>query len=160
MFPFKPRPRPVFWAVGAAILLADQLTKLWARQSLRPLHEIEVVRGFFSLTYVENTGMAFGLGGGQNYFFLALALLLLAAGIFFASGLDWSQMQTNLAAAALAAGAIGNLLDRLWLGYVVDFLDFYCGSWHWPAFNVADSAICLSVLWILFCQLKPRGLKP
>jgi len=153
MFPSSRRPQAGFWLFFIGWLLLDQLTKQWAQRHLAPVNTIEIIPGFFSLTYVRNTGVAFGLLAGHNILLGLMAVVLIALAIYWARLLDWYQREVQWTAAALLAGAIGNLLDRLRHGYVVDFLDFYVGARHWPAFNVADSCICIAVTWIFLRQL-------
>jgi signal peptidase II len=137
--------------VAALIVVLDQLTKaavlaFFARQGF---DDGVRVTSFFNLVLTYNRGVSFGLfnaagGGGRD----ALLFSLVAAAIV--AGLLWwlARAQSALLAAAIGlivGGAIGNVVDRIRLGAVVDFLDFHLGSWHWPAFNLADSAICLGV---------------
>ena len=132
------------------VVLADQLTKLWIMNSL-PLHGKRIIiPGLFNLVHVTNTGAAFGLLAGEHalwrqVFFVVVALVALTA-IFFA----YHQVKTKGllftgAVGLIAGGALGNLVDRIRFGAVVDFLDFYIQNYHWPAFNVADSAITVGV---------------
>lgn len=137
-----PRSAPWF-AVAAAIVLADQLAK-WAALSLLRAGEPVAVTGFFNLVLVFNRGAAFSFladaPGWQAPFFIAVALV--ASGIV--SWMLWRNPARRLLCAGLAlilGGALGNLWDRVRYGHVVDFLDFHAMGWHWPAFNVADSAI-------------------
>jgi signal peptidase II len=117
------------------------------------LFESKAIMPFFKLTYVRNTGAAFSFlseaGGWQRWFFAGLALMI---SIVIAVWLTRLKKHETLLAVALAlvlGGAAGNLIDRLAYGYVIDFLDVYYESWHWPAFNVADSAITLGVMLML-----------
>jgi signal peptidase II len=146
-------PRPSFYVVILLVIVLDQLTKMWATQSLRPLGSVILVPGFFNLTYVRNTGIAFGMFAGQGLlvglFVAALALLAL----YYTRDLNWAKWEPNLVGGCLCGGALGNLLDRSRWGYVVDFFDVHIGTHHWPVFNVADSLICLSVGWIVLRQL-------
>lgn len=143
----------------------DQLTKLWTVKTFALYESLEIIPGFFSLTYLTNKGAAFGFLAGvdgvwRHYFFLILAsvalLLLLVA---------WVRMRKEHrlygpALALIAGGAIGNVIDRVRLGAVVDFLDFYVAGHHWPAFNVADSAITVGVvLFLLTNYLEERQKK-
>lgn len=143
-----------FWLPLAALLIADQWTKLWAQETLQPIGTIPVIDGLLSWTYVRNTGVAFGMAQGQNYLLAGVAVVLVAVGLWWARTLDWSRREVNLVAALLVSGAVGNLIDRLTYGYVVDFVDVTIPiiNYPWPVFNVADSAICLAVGWILLRQ--------
>ncbi len=137
-------PRSVPWfAAAAAIVLADQLAKWAALSQLRPGEPVAIT-GFFNLVLVFNRGAAFSFladaPGWQQPFFIAVALV--AATVV--SWLLWRTPERRLLCAGLAlilGGALGNLWDRVDYGHVVDFLDFHALGWHWPAFNVADSAI-------------------
>jgi signal peptidase II len=133
------------WFVGAAaIVAADQLAKLAAAASLR-LHEPVVVAPFVNLTLVHNEGAAFsmlaGAGGWQRWLFVALALAIaVVIGVWLARG-AYARKPTATALTLVLGGAIGNVIDRVRLGYVIDYIDLHAGGWHWPAFNVADASI-------------------
>lgn len=132
-------------AISLPLFLLDQGTKWWVLSEI-PLHgSIPVIPGFFNLTHCYNTGAAFGLGQNNNLFFL-----LLSAAAFLGITAFWMlekirEIPTRFACALLLAGIAGNLLDRILHGHVVDFLDFVL-PWYgvWPAFNVADSCICVA----------------
>jgi signal peptidase II len=136
--------------VALAVIVVDQLSKYWILTTFTLHEQQNIIPGFFNLVYVTNTGAAFGfLAGSKNVlrqvFFVAVAILALVI-IFFAY--NHLKRQGSLFVYALgliAGGAAGNLIDRLRFGFVVDFLDFYLGSYHWPAFNAADSAITIGV---------------
>ncbi|NOU23580.1 MAG: signal peptidase II [Methyloglobulus sp.] len=139
------------WLSSLAIVL-DQASKLVVDNSMR-LNDSIPLMPYFNLTYVHNTGAAFSLlseaGGWQRWFFAALALII---SIVLSVWLARLQKHETLLAVALSlvlGGAIGNLIDRLAYGYVIDFLDVYYNTWHWPAFNIADSAITLGVALML-----------
>lgn len=139
------------WLSLLAVIL-DQGSKLAIASSMQLYESIQIMP-FFKLTYVHNTGAAFSFlseaGGWQRWFFAALAL---AISVVIAVWLTRLKKHETLLAVALAlvlGGAVGNLIDRLAYGYVIDFLDVYYGTWHWPAFNVADSAITLGVILML-----------
>ena len=125
----------------AALFVLDRITKIWAMRDLRLIGFIPILP-FFSLTYVENTGMAFGLGHHKNFFFLVVTSILLPILLF----LQWNWRNKNLWVQAglllVTAGALGNLYDRVAYGYVVDFLYIH----YWPVFNVADSCITIGAL--------------
>ncbi len=130
------------------VLLLDQASKLTVDASMQLFESIPLLQ-FFSLTYVHNTGAAFSLlsqaGGWQRWLFAGLALVMSGMIVIWLMRL---KKHENLMAAALSlvlGGAIGNLIDRVVYGYVIDFLDVYYQGWHWPAFNIADSAICIGV---------------
>ncbi|MBO7605450.1 MAG: signal peptidase II [Elusimicrobiaceae bacterium] len=137
--------------VIASILLLDIITKFLTLKFLLPKGSIDIFP-FFSLTYVENTGSAFGLFQNANLFLIIVSLLVLF--LMF----KWRKDILPLGALAkygylmIFAGALGNIFDRITLGYVVDFLDFH----FWPVFNIADSAICIGAGFIAFAILKTK----
>jgi signal peptidase II len=154
-----------FLAIIAAVVLADQLTKYWVFTTFA-LHESrEVIPGLFNLTYLTNNGAAFSILAGQpaiwrQVFFTGAACVALVA-IFLAQRSYGRQHSLySLGLALIAGGAIGNLIDRLRLGFVIDFLDVYAGTSHFPAFNVADSAITVGVtLFIVVNIILERRMK-
>jgi signal peptidase II len=131
----------------------DQLTKAWATMSLRPLGSVALVSGLFNLTYVRNTGIAFGMFAGQGLLVGVFMVILALVALYYMKGLNWAGWEPNIVGGFLCGGALGNLADRWRLGYVVDFFDAHFGPHHWPVFNVADSLICLAVGWIVLRQL-------
>ena len=138
------------FALFAGILIADRITKVLAERSLSMGNPVEVIPGFFQLTLVHNTGMAFGMLGGVSFpgkawLLTAVSAGLLGAIVWFAWRSGPLSTMTIVGIAAMLSGAIGNILDRLLYGYVVDFLDVYIRSAHWPAFNIADAMICTGV---------------
>ncbi|MDP2904529.1 MAG: signal peptidase II [Methylovulum sp.] len=133
-------------------LVLDQASKLAIDANMQLYQSIALMPSF-NLTYVHNTGAAFSFlrdaGGWQRWLFAGIALVI-SVGITV--WLTRLQKHETLLAAALSlvlGGAIGNLIDRLAYGYVIDFLDVYYGTWHWPAFNIADAAITLGVMLML-----------
>ena len=114
---------------------------------------------FFHITYVENTGAAFSLGQNRNNFFVIVSIVMLV--ILFVLRHRWEKKDPHnlllkLSLALIIGGALGNLHDRIRYGSVVDFLDFFAGAYHWPAFNVADSAICVGAFLLGFSQWKSK----
>jgi signal peptidase II len=137
-------------ATALAVLLLDQLTKLWALQRLLPGMPVPVIDGLFSLTLVLNPGLAFGMlattSPGWRWLVALLSIGALAVlGVVGLRMLPGGGRLTPLALGLIFGGAVGNLLDRGRFGAVVDFLDFYWRGYHWPAFNAADSAITVGV---------------
>ena len=133
------------------IIALDQGSKLYIMNTMSLYDSKVIIGGFFNLTYLHNTGAAFGLladvqGAWKQWFFVAIVVVALYVilQLFKQYGLKTSFMFTQ-GLGLIGGGAIGNVIDRLRYGAVVDFLDFYIGSRHYPAFNVADSAICVGV---------------
>ena len=128
-----------------SLVVLDQATKCLVRAHFA-LHESRpVIRGFFSLTYVQNRGAAWGILAGWRMALVALAAVMLFVLARYREKIFGSRAIGRVSFVLLVAGIIGNVIDRVWLGYVVDFLDFYIGTSHFPAFNVADSCICVGV---------------
>jgi signal peptidase II len=143
----------------------DLVTKLWVLQTMPVGSQIPLVPGFFNLVHVHNRGAAFSLLNGistgftRPFFILTTGLVLGVVGYLW-----WRLPKANWAAALgyslIMAGAVGNLIDRIRLGEVVDFLDFYWGRYHWPAFNVADSLVCVGaaiLVWVILMDEKPAN---
>lgn len=143
--------------LAAMVVVLDQLTKLWVLADFQP-HEVLPVLPVFNLTLVFNTGAAFSFlsnaGGWQRWFFIGLTSLVSIGLLVWLTRLRQHERLAGVALAMILGGAAGNLLDRVRLGKVVDFLDFYWQQWHWPAFNVADSAITLGVMILLLSSWK------
>ena len=139
-----------FFAIILTVVCADQASKVWIVQNFALYQSLPVIDGLFNLTYLTNNGAAFSILAGQPalwrqvFFVTAACAALVFIGIAPRSFGRQSRVYST-ALALIAGGAIGNLIDRIRLGYVVDFLDVYIGSYHWPAFNVADSAISIGV---------------
>ncbi len=148
------RPTRLFWLLTILLLALDQGSKEWVQRALPRYDSVVVIPHVFHLTYVRNTGVAFGMMAGKNYWLAGFTVLVLAVGFWWARQLDWKRRETNVLAAMLLAGAIGNLIDRLRYGYVVDFFDFSRVYYPW-VFNVADSCITMSLVWIIFRQIFP-----
>jgi signal peptidase II len=130
------------------IVVSDQITKYWAYQRLRTGIDIEVINGFWRFTYTENRGIAFGLFNSQaspGKTVLLSAISVIAAGlvILYAVQKVGNNRLLLVALMAVLGGIIGNLIDRLYGGAVIDFIDIYYASYHWPTFNVADIGICV-----------------
>jgi signal peptidase II len=109
-----------------------------------------VIPGFFNLVHVRNTGGAFGIFGGErgglgSLLFVVVSLIAVGSILIFFIKAKEDEKSLSLSLSLVLSGAIGNLIDRLRYGEVVDFLDFYILSYHWPAFNIADSAICIGI---------------
>ena len=136
-----------------AVVLLDQLSKYIVLRSIALHESIPVVSGLFSLVHTRNRGMAFGLmnrpGSDFSFYFLEAAtfeaVILL---LFWFTKLKDEERRLIFGISLILGGAIGNLIDRLRLREVIDFLDFHIGTYHWPAFNLADSAITLGTFWV------------
>lgn len=136
-----------------AVIVADQLTKIFAVKLLLGRPPIVVIPGFFDFSLVYNSGAAFGLlndaEGWQNTFFIIVAL---AVSIFILVSLyriKNTEIQIAMAFALILGGAIGNIIDRIRHGYVIDFIHWFYSDWHWPTFNIADSAISIGAVLLI-----------
>ena len=152
--------RVQYLILAAAVIVLDIWTKALVLARI-DLHEtIPIIPNFFQLVHVRNTGAAFGIGANASSRIVPLLLNFGAIAVFFVvvvyalrSAVTDRVLQTGLH--LILGGAIGNLLDRFRFGYVVDFLDVYVGTKHWPAFNVADSAICIGIA-LLFLDMRKK----
>jgi signal peptidase II len=142
---FKP-----FAMIAGLVVLLDQATKMLVLAKMPLYHAISVIPGFFNLTHIRNPGGAFGfLAAGslaiRNLLFLGVSAIAMGLIVYFYRSTPKTYPYLASALAMIFGGAAGNLIDRLRFGEVVDFLDIYLGAYHWPAFNVADSAITIGI---------------
>src|SRR5262245_57670497 len=155
--------RRMYFGVAGLIVCLDQITKALVDRYMSLSESRAVVDGLVKLTYVQNRGAAFGILSDadlpyQSWLFAVVSLLALGAIAAYAWKLPPGSRTPRIALALIMGGAVGNLLDRLRLGYVVDFVDVHWGIHHWPAFNVADSAISVGVALLLLDILRhPQG---
>jgi len=145
-------------AIAGLVVVLDQLAKYAIAQWLGNGHVVEVAP-FFNLVLVHNSGAAFSFlaaaAGWQRGFFIGIALVA-AAWIIVLLRRHPQVTLFNLALALILGGALGNVIDRILFGAVVDFLDFHAAGWHWPAFNVADSAITCGAVLVAWDSLRPQ----
>jgi signal peptidase II len=151
--PFTFPPASWLWlAVSAVVIILDWHTKQWVSDVLT-LYRPQEVFSWLNMTLAHNYGAAFSFlsnaGGWQRWFFIVLASAVSIVLFFWLLRLPRREWLTGLGLALILGGAIGNLVDRIRLGYVVDFIDVHIGGWHYPAFNVADSAITCGVIILL-----------
>ena len=144
-----------------AIILVDQATKFAVMQNMPLLTGKTIIPGLFNLVHVRNTGSAFSMLAGADPswrlpFFIVSTLLIVGVILFAYSRVRREEYWLRTAYSLIVGGALGNLIDRVRFGEVVDFLDFYLGSHHWPAFNVADSAITTGAIMLLVSILRSR----
>ncbi|MBU1744855.1 MAG: signal peptidase II [Proteobacteria bacterium] len=151
----------LFLAITFLVMLLDQATKAWIISTMRIYDSFVVIEGFFSITHVRNPGAAFGFLAGapplfRHIFFLAVTVAAIALILHYLRVSRIEEPSLVSALALILAGAVGNLIDRIRFGEVVDFLDVYIGSHHWPAFNVADSAITVGAVVLMAVLLRRR----
>lgn len=152
----------MFLGLGVAVFVLDQLTK-WlvaARFEFNPRHlhgngvDRPVIDGFFYLIHVGNTGAAWSMFAGQGVLLAALAVLTLAGIYFWRHALGLRGTAAQVSFGLLCGGIVGNLIDRLLHGHVIDFIDLHFGNYIYPTFNIADSGICVGVLLYLWQNLR------
>jgi len=147
-----------YLAISLAIIVLDALTK-WLVAARIDLHEsIAVIPNLFEIVHVRNTGAAFGIGANTDSRLVPMllnggAIVVFCVVVVYALRTAVTDRMLQVALHLILGGAIGNLVDRFRFGYVVDFLDFYVRDHHWPAFNIADSAICVGIA-LLFLDMK------
>ncbi|HUF04817.1 MAG TPA: signal peptidase II [Aridibacter sp.] len=153
-----------YLAAGAAVFLLDQATKAWAIRRLRFQTDISVIDGFLNFSYAQNTGVAFSMFDGHGdtgrWALSGLAFVAALLVLYFFWKTPRSDDRILGALALLIAGIIGNVSDRVRLGYVVDFIDVQFGNWHYPTFNIADIAICTGAGLLILDMFLRKDRKP
>lgn len=140
-------PLIIIFFVG---VILDQVTKFYIANGFELYQSVEVIKGFFNITYIRNSGVAFGIFSGLKepmvkIFFIVISLIAIITIVIIYRGTDDKMLFTKIALSLILSGAVGNLIDRISSGEVIDFLDFHWHEHHWPAFNVADSCITVGV---------------
>lgn len=143
--------------LAVTVVILDQLTKYIASTSLVMFKPVAVMP-MFNWTLMHNTGAAFSFladaGGWQRWFFAVIAIVVSTVIFLWIKRLEQHEKWQAIALALILGGAIGNVIDRIWLGYVVDFIQVYYQQWYWPAFNIADSAIFIGVVMIVIDTIR------
>lgn len=155
----------LFLAIAGLVILLDQLTKGWIIATMRLHDSYPVIDGFFNIIYVRNPGAAFGFLAGtspafRSVFFIVVTLAAILLIVYYLRQTGIEELSLVLSLALILAGALGNLIDRVRFGEVVDFLDVYVGTHHWPAFNVADAAITTGASVLAILLLAKRKERP
>ena len=154
----------IFFVTAAVIILLDQITKHYIDSYMSVGDSFTVIQGLFNITHVRNPGAAFGIFSKSPEIFRTVFLIAVtsAAMVLILYYIRTNRERgglLNLAMSLIFGGAIGNLVDRIRFGEVIDFLDFYIGSNHWPAYNVADSAISTGAVLLLLAMIWKKGEK-
>lgn len=144
----KYRKHFLFLTIFLSIIILDQLTKFFIKSFFIVGSSKVIIKNIFSLTYTTNTGISFGLFKGFNEIFIIISVIVL---IFFGY-IYYKNKRYPIQIAFICAGIVGNLIDRIILGHVIDFLDF----WIWPVFNLADSSISIGIVWLIIMLLKNK----
>jgi signal peptidase II len=156
---YRWRQKALFLAAAAVLIALDQWTKALIAGAMPLYSSRDVIPGFFSLVHTRNPGIAFSLFADsgplvRNILVPIVSIAAVALIVFMLWNSRHNAARTHAGLALILAGAVGNLYDRAAYGYVVDFLDFYLGAYHWPAFNVADSCITIGAGLILLDALR------
>lgn len=161
-WPARLRAYRLLWVIAVAVFVLDQATKTWVVARIPynplhahgPLHDIEVIRGFFYLIHVGNTGAAWSMFAGRSVVLACLAVGTLFAIFFWRHSLGLRHRLVQVCFGLLCGGIAGNLVDRLVHKHVIDFVDLHFGTYIYPTFNVADSGICVGVILYLWHSLR------
>ncbi len=157
----KSKKSPLSWLwLTLFVLIIDQITKYWVAGTFFYGESVNVLP-FFNITYVHNLGAAFSFladqSGWQRWFFASIAFIASIVFTVWLARTPASDKKLCMALALMLSGAVGNLIDRVLLGYVIDFLDFYINDYHWPAFNVADSVIFIGAMIMIIDSFKKEA---
>ncbi len=157
---FTDRPQMKWLWISLAVVVLDQLAKQIAEHTLVP-HQAVALLPFFDWYLTYNTGAAFsflaGAGGWQRWLFTIIAIVISAVILQWISRLPRGETLTAIALSLILGGAIGNLIDRVYLGHVVDYIQVWLGSYPWPAFNIADAAISVGAVMLILSSLTGVG---
>ncbi|OCG72603.1 signal peptidase II [Gilliamella sp. Nev6-6] len=144
----------LYWLLFAIIVfIIDITSKFWIINNFSLFESVNLLP-FFSITYVRNIGAAFSIFEGQRTMLAVFALIISAVVMHMLYRNSRKQKLENLSLSLILGGAFGNLFDRIYHGFVVDFLDVNFGNWHYPTFNIADCAICAGIGLFIFCSYK------
>jgi signal peptidase II len=151
----------IFLAIAILVVILDQVTKAWIVSTMSLHDSFAVINGFFNITSIRNPGAAFGFLAGapavfRTVFFIVITVGAIVLILYYLRISRIEDLSLVVSLSLIFSGAAGNLIDRVLFGEVVDFLDVYIGSYHWPAFNVADSAITIGAACMIVAMLKKR----
>lgn len=140
-----------YFPLGIILILIDQVLKIWSVFNLKEQDAIVFIQGIFEFKYVENTGAAFGILKGKTFLFILMAALTIMIILVYLAMVDEEEPVVRIALVLILAGALGNLIDRLVLGYVIDYIHVFWAAkgWEWPVFNFADMIIDIGVVIIV-----------
>lgn len=146
--------------LSIVLVVLDQVTKELVREGVAFGTTVPVIKSFFNISHVHNRGAAWGMLAGAGHWLIVFSVVMLVVLVVFRRHFLTDTLAHRVASGLMVAGIVGNLLDRVRLGYVVDFLDFHAGVYHFPSFNVADSAICIGVGIYILTQVYASGGPP
>lgn len=155
------KKRSFYFLLIIILIIIDQYSKFVIAKTIKPYSSLTVIPGFFKLSRIHNRGAIFGFFSqtDNKFVFIGLALaslFALAMVIYYFFKTSPSEKLMEISLSLILAGALGNLIDRIWRGYVIDFLEFYIGRYHWPNFNVADSCITIGAVLFIFIFFMRR----
>jgi signal peptidase II len=145
--------------LGLAIVLLDQFTKHWIRSTFVYGESRPVIDGFFNLTYVRNDGAAWNILSGHGIILILISVVVLVLLLIYRRSFLQEQLSHKILLGLMVGGIVGNLIDRIRFGWVTDFLDFQFGTYHYPSFNIADSSICIAVVFYIVLNLHEERKK-
>lgn len=153
--------RSFYFLLILVLLIVDQITKAIVFQKIPFLSSQSIIPGFFNITHIHNRGAIFGFFSQSDSQFLHIVLMLatlvaLALVVYYFFMIPTAEKLTKISLSLILAGALGNLIDRVFRGYVIDFLDLYVKKWHWPSFNVADSCVTIGAFLLVFVVFFKR----
>ncbi|HEU18578.1 MAG TPA: signal peptidase II [Deltaproteobacteria bacterium] len=157
------RKYTIFSLTLIIVLLLDQVTKIFINSSFVLYESLNIIPGLFNITYIRNPGAAFGFLADadpmfRSIFFIAVSIVAVAIIVVVILKIKADELLSTFGLSLILGGALGNLIDRIRLGEVIDFLDFYLGSYHWPAFNLADSAISIGAVLLIWEIMRKKPL--
>ena len=140
--------------LSVLIVVLDQLTKLIVHSSMNLYDSIQVIPYLLNFTYIRNEGIAFGIYfEGAETIFIVLPILITIYLFYLLKSEEFQDKFSQIALFLIIAGAVGNIIDRIFRGYVVDFIDFYLNGMHWYVFNIADSSVTIGLIFLLYSSI-------
>ena len=144
------------WLVVITLILADQLSKLYISSTMQVSESIKVIENFFYITYARNTGAAWSIGQGMGFVFVGIAIAMSIGIVYYLYKHSDVKKLTRFTMLLIVAGGIGNAIDRIRFGYVIDFLDFYIFGYDFPIFNIADCCITIALFALILIMLTEK----
>lgn len=158
------KTRFFFFLFILLVFILDQVSKIFIVRNLPLSSSLNIIPGFFNLTHIHNRGAIFGFlsqSGSQlvHYLLMFASLVALSLVVYYFFKTPPEEKFLKISLSLILAGAMGNLIDRIFRGYVIDFLDFYVKKWHWPSFNVADASVSIGAVFLIFILFFKRSSK-
>ena len=144
------------WLFVITLILADQLSKLYISSTMQVSESIKVIENFFYITYARNTGAAWSIGQGMGFVFVGIAIAMSIGIVYYLYKHSDVKKLTRFTMLLIVAGGIGNAIDRISFGYVIDFLDFYIFGYDFPIFNIADCCITIALFALILIMLTEK----